>query len=158
MSRGCLSCGFLVLVVVLSGCTWQLREVKSKTKFGPEIRNRGNRTSEIRWTTIEEGIEFKWDNGWTTGLSYRRRDIDNGGGGDDNRFLVEFSFPLWEAPAGVDAQARKIRILEQRLALLEARSRAATPGLDINEENATVSAGAIDSPGNTGAAGGFSNH
>ena len=133
MSKGCLGMGCLVLAVLLPGCSWQLQEIKSKTKFGPEIRNRGNRTTEIRWTSIEQGYEFKWDNGWTTGLTYRRRDVDNGGGGDDNRFLVEFSFPLWKASKG-DPQARRIRILEQRLALLEAQSQAATAGMIAKEE------------------------
>lgn len=145
MGKGCLGCGCLLLAVMLTGCSWQLQEIRSKTKFGPEIRNRGNRTTEIRWTSIEQGYELKWDNGWTTGLTYRRRDVDNGGGGDDNRFLVEFSFPLWKASKG-DPQARRIRILEQRLALLEAQSQAATASMNAKEETEGAPAAGAEGP------------
>ncbi len=145
MSKECLGCGCLVLAVMLPGCSWRLQEIRGGTKFGPEIRNLGNRTTETRWTSIDQSYDFKWDNGWTTGLSYRRRDIDNGGGGDDNRFLVEFSYPLWKAPKS-DSQARRIRILEQRLALLEAQSQAATAGMKAQEESEDAPSAGAEGP------------
>lgn len=154
MSKGCFGLGCLVLAVLLPGCSWHLQEIKSKTKFGPEIRNKGNRTTEIRWTSIEQGYEFKWDNGWTTGLSYRRRDIDNGGGGDDNRFLLEFSFPLWKASKG-DPQARRIRILEQRLALLELQSQAATASMNVKEDVEGAPAARAEGPAMADSRGSF---
>ncbi len=154
MSKGDLGLCCLVLAVMLPGCSWQLQEIRSKTKFGPEIRNIGNGTNDIRWTSIDQGYEFKWDNGWTTGLSYRRRDVDKGGGGNLNRILVEFSFPLWKAPKS-DPQARRIRILEQRLALLEAQSQAATAGLIAKEETEGPPAAGAEGPAMADSRGSF---
>lgn len=109
----------LLAALLSSGCSWQLQEIKGKTKFGPEFRDKSGRTSEVRWTTIDQGFEFKWDNGWSTGFSYRRRDTDEGNGGNDNRILFELSYPLWRTPARVDATERRVEELERRLAILE---------------------------------------
>ncbi len=109
----------LLAALLFSGCSWQLREIKGKTKFGPEFRDKSGRTSEVRWTAIDQGLEFKWDNGWSTGVSYRRRDTDEGSGGNDNRVLFELSYPLWRAPDRVDATEQRVKELERRLAILE---------------------------------------
>ncbi len=112
--------GFGLLAALLSsGCSWQLQEIKGKTKFGPEFRDKSGRTSEVRWTTIDQALEFKWDNGWSTGVSYRRRDTDEGSGGNDNRVMFEVSYPLWKIPSKPDDAARRIEELERRLAILE---------------------------------------
>ncbi len=112
--------GFGLLAALLSsGCSWQLQEIKGKTKFGPEFRDKSGQTSEVRWTTIDQGFEFKWDNGWSTGVSYRRRDTDEGSGGNDNRVMFEVSYPLWRATARVDATEQRVKELERRLAILE---------------------------------------
>ncbi len=67
-----------VFLLSLAGCT--LQEIRSKSKFGPEYRHRGsNRTDSVRWYA-QQGMEFKWDKGIDTSITYRRRDEDNGNG------------------------------------------------------------------------------
>ena len=117
------------------GCA--LKEIRGKSKFGTEYRHSGaKRTNKERWS-VQQGFEFKWDRGFSTGLSYRRRD-DNGGGGDnDNGVFFDFSFPLWKAKPQPDKSEARIRNLERRLAALEKelpsaadRDAPATPGDD----------------------------
>lgn len=104
--------GFLV-----SGCA--LQEVRSKSAFGPEFRHKGsNRTDAVRWT-VQQGFEFKWDKGISTGITYRRRDTDDGNGDNDNRVLLEFSFPIWKAKKAPNVTAQRVEELERRLAELE---------------------------------------
>jgi hypothetical protein len=108
-------CGLLVCLV--TGCA--LQEVRSKTLAGPEFRYSGSsRTNEDRWT-VQQGIEFKWDRGITTGVTYRRRDVDQGDGDHDDGVWVDFSFPIWTAPKKPDPTARRVDVLEKRLAELE---------------------------------------
>jgi hypothetical protein len=96
-----------------------LKEVRSKTKFGPEFRHKGsNRTNEVRWYA-QQGFDFKWEKGITTGVTYRRRDVDGGSGDNDNGVWIDFSFPIWKAPKKADALARRVVELERRLAQLE---------------------------------------
>ena len=71
---------FGLILALLPGCT--LMEVRSKSRVGPEFRHRGSdRTDSIRWYA-QQGFEFIWrddhDNKITTGITYRRRDTDNG--------------------------------------------------------------------------------
>lgn len=113
----CAGCGLLVCLV--AGCA--LQEVRSKTKAGPEFRYSGDsHTNENRWT-VEQGFEFKWDRGITTGLTYRRRDVDRGDGDHDNAVWLDFGFPIWKAPKKSDPTARRVEALEKRLAELERR-------------------------------------
>jgi hypothetical protein len=108
-----------LLVPLTASCA--LKEVRSKAKFGPEFRHRGsNRTNSDRWTA-QQGIEFEWDKGISTGLTYRRRDTDDGGGDNDNGVWLEVSFPLWKAEKRPDAVTKRIAELERRLAELEGR-------------------------------------
>ncbi len=111
--------GFLVGLFG-SGCSWQIKEIKGKSKFGPEFRDSGVTDRHVvRWTSLDQEFEFKWDNGWSTILSYRRRDTSEGEGGNDNRVLVGFSYPLWKRPEKPDVTAQRIQALEARLAQLE---------------------------------------
>lgn len=107
-----------ILICLVGGCSWQLQEVRGKTKFGPEFRDKSGRTSEVRWTSIQQGFELKWDNGWKTGITYRRRDTDEGSGGNDNGIWLDFSYPLWKRAKKPDTTARRIDLLEQQLAEL----------------------------------------
>jgi len=109
-------CGAFLLLA--SGCA--LQEVRSKSKVGPEFRHSGaTNTNSERWH-VEQGIDFKWDNGVTTGLSYRRRDVNDGNGDNENRVLFEFSFPLWKAESQQAKLKRRLALLETRLTRLEA--------------------------------------
>lgn len=112
---------FVCLVLPLaSGCA--LKEVYSKTKFGPEFRSKSNGTArEVRWISAQQTLQLKWDKGISTSLTYRRRDTDEGGGDRDNGVWFEFGFPLWKAPKKPDPNARRIRLLEERVAELHAR-------------------------------------
>ena len=120
MQRCRIGVACILASLVFTGCSWKLQEVRGKTKFGPEFRDKSGRKSEVRWTSIQQGFEFKWDNGWKTGITYRRRDIDEGPGGNDNGIWFDFSYPLWKAPKEADASHDQIEDLEKRLAQLEA--------------------------------------
>ncbi len=76
-------------------------------------------TDEVRWTT-QTGFELKWDRGVATGVTYRRRDMDDGGGDNDDAIWLDFSFPLWKAKDKPDALESRVRELERRLAALDA--------------------------------------
>lgn len=109
--------GFAMLATgcLLSGCKAKPTELRGKTSFGPEFRNRGNNTSEVRYTA-QQGFEMKWDNGWTTGVQYRRRDVDEGSGDNENRVLVEVGYPIWKAPKKEDkATDRRIQKLQEEV-------------------------------------------
>ncbi|MFH1419923.1 MAG: hypothetical protein ABII12_16745 [Planctomycetota bacterium] len=99
------------------GCT--LQEVRSKTRGGPEFRHSGsNRTNSDRWM-VEQGVEFKWENGVNTGMVFRRRDVDDGNGDNENLVMCEVSFPLWKAKSKQTELVQRIKLLEERLAKLE---------------------------------------
>lgn len=121
-ARGLSSMALLAgVMLIATGCkTAHLNEVRGKTSFGPEFRNRGNNTSEIRYDA-RQAVEFRFDNGWTTGLTYRRRDIDGGSGDNENLFLFEVGYPIWKAPKKEDAAARRITQLEKDLQELRDR-------------------------------------
>jgi hypothetical protein len=107
----------LLTGLLIGGCA--LQEVRSKSKFGPEYQHFGsNRTNSVRWTA-EQGFEFRWDKGITTGVTYRRRDVDDGNGNSEDRVMLEFGFPLWKAESKEAKLARRVELLEQRLATLE---------------------------------------
>lgn len=117
-----------VVVCLAGGCSWQLLEVRGKTKFGPEFRDRSNRTSEVRWTSIQQGFEFKWDSGWKSGITYRRRDTDAGSGGNDNGIWFDISYPLWKKPKKQDVSAKRLDMLERQLAQLKMDQASQAPG------------------------------
>ena len=114
---------FGIVLAFLPACT--LVEVRSKSKVGPEYRHRGfDRTDSIRWYA-QQGFEFVWDddrkNKITTGITYRRRDVDQGSGDNDNGVWLDFSFPIWKAAENTDRDVRRIELLERRIAALEAK-------------------------------------
>ena len=110
------ACGLMVLM--FSGCG--IKEIRSKSKFGPDFRHSGTRrTDQTRWTA-QQGIEIKWEKGVSTAVSYRRRDMDNGSGDNDNGVWFEVSFPLWKAKPMADKNAERIQELERRLTAIEA--------------------------------------
>ena len=102
----------------LAGC--KVQEVRNKWKFGSEWQHRGNNTEQMRYS-VEPSFDFKWDNAWTTGVSYRRRDVDNGSGDGEDGLWVDFSYPLWKAPKKPEGSAEQIRAMEERIAQLEAK-------------------------------------
>ena len=117
--HGAMICGCVVMLA--SGCA--LQEVRSKSKFGPEFRTKGagaSKSHRTRWLA-QQGMEFKWDQGVTTAITYRRRDDDNGSGDHDNGVWFEFSFPIWKARKNESETAltRRLEQLERRLAELE---------------------------------------
>ena len=144
---GGLTCA-VVLAGVMLGCKASPSELRGKTSFGPEFRNRGNNTSEVRYDA-RQALELKWDNGCTTGIQYRRRDVDDGSGDNENRVLVEVGYPLWKAKKP-DKTAQRIDRLERQVEEVRARiaeSKGATPG-SAEVQVAQGESGADLEPGN----------
>lgn len=111
-----------IVIAMFSACVegCALHEITSKSKAGPEWQHKGSgAVDHIRWS-MEQGFDFKWDKSITTGISYRRRDVDDGTGDNDNGVWLSLSFPLWKAPSKEEKMARQIEVLERRLAALEA--------------------------------------
>ena len=109
----------LIVALLLPGCA--LKEVRSKTKLGPEFRHNGlTRREAVRWTA-QQGVELKWEGGVNTGVTYRRRDTDDGGGNHDDGVWLDFSFPIWKAPKKPDSTEEQLKTLARRLAVLEAQ-------------------------------------
>ncbi len=109
----------LVPLFFVAGCSWRLKEVTNRWKFGVEARHqRANDTDDERYSE-ETGFDFKWANDWKTGISYRRRDSDEGNGDGEDGVWIDFAFPVWKARPKPDANAQRIAELEQRLAQLE---------------------------------------
>lgn len=107
----------LLLVSGAAGCS--LQEVRGKNKFGPEFRRSGLRnTHGTRWTA-QQGLEFKWDNGVNTGVTYRYRETADGVDDKDNGVWFEVSYPLWKKKKQPDGLALRVEALERRLAELE---------------------------------------
>lgn len=109
-----------VLLFAGSGCA--LQEVRSKSTFGPEFRSRGRgsaRTADTKWTA-QQGFEFKWDKGITTGLTYRERNVDHGTADREDGVWFDFSFPVWKAKPKPDAKSDRVEALERRIAQMEA--------------------------------------
>ena len=109
----------IVLLAFGSGCA--LEEVRSKNKLGIEWQHSGSDSTNSDRYTEEQGFEFKWDKGVATGVSYRRRDTDNGNGNNDNGVFVEFSFPIWKRSKPEAKTVERLEALERRLAELEAQ-------------------------------------
>jgi hypothetical protein len=111
------------------GCKASLKEITGKTSFGPEFRNFGNNTHDVRYTAIQ-GIDLKWSNNWTTGVSYQRRDVDEGSGDNENLVLFEVGYPIWNAPKKPEKTAEQTQIedLENELRQLDSELAAAQTG------------------------------
>ncbi len=114
-------------MAILGGCKSTVTEVRGKTSFGPEFRNRGNNTHETRYD-VRQNIDLKWDNGWSTGVTYRRRDVDEGSGDSENLLLFDVGYPIWKAPKKSDKTAARIGELEQQVQDIRARLAAQSTG------------------------------
>jgi len=57
--------------------------------------------------------------GITTGITYRRRDVDDGNGNNENRMTLEFGFPPRKAESKATKPARRVELHEQTLAAPE---------------------------------------
>jgi len=118
--RVCAALMLFCCMAALTGCKSTVTEVRGKTSFGPEFRNRGNNTHEVRYDA-RQNIDFKWDNGWTTGFTYRRRDVDEGSGDNENLFLFDVGYPIWKAPKKPDKTAQRIEELDQQIQEMRTR-------------------------------------
>lgn len=104
----------VLLAFACSGCA--IKEVRGRTAFGPEFRHQGTRdTDEVRYD-VRQGLELRWDKGISTSVLYRRRDIDDGSGDNENLVLFEVGYPIWIAPKPEDPLARRVAQLERELA------------------------------------------
>lgn len=100
----------LLVLILLPGCkSISISEITGKSSFGPEFRNFGDGTSDIRYTAIQ-GFDLKLSNGWTTGVSYQRRDVDDGGGDNENLVLFEIGYPIWKASKKSEKTANQLRL------------------------------------------------
>jgi hypothetical protein len=88
--------------------------------LGPEFRNRGNNTSEIRYD-LRQAAELRWDNGWTTGITQRYREVDGGSGDQEFLTLFEVGYPLWKAPKKPDKTAMQIEELQRQIGELQSQ-------------------------------------
>ncbi len=107
-------------LMLVSGCQVKLKEVRSKSRFGSTFRHRSSdRTDSVRWT-VQQGVQFKWSKGIRTGITYRRRDVDEGNGNHDNGVFVDVSFPIWKAKKKPSRLKKRVKKLEKRVVELEA--------------------------------------
>ncbi|MGE3180943.1 MAG: hypothetical protein AB7N71_04880 [Phycisphaerae bacterium] len=112
----------LAFVVALDeGCT--LTEVRSKQEYSVEWRQKSSSRAHDERYSVKQGLQFKWSNGWDTGIAYRHRDVNDGGGEGENGLWLDVSFPLWKAPSDKSRPSNldmaAIRELEHRLEELE---------------------------------------
>ncbi len=102
-----------------SGCAPKLKGIRSKTESGGEWRHSGTSRHDDERYSVQQGIEFQWDKGITTGIKYRRRDVNDGGGDGENGLWLDFGIPLWQAKENNGTAAARIASLEERVAELE---------------------------------------
>lgn len=86
---------------------------------GVEYRHFGESATNADRYTVQQGLELHWDDGVTTGVTYRRRDVDDGAGDNDNGMWFEVSFPIWKAKDDKEAEMmRRLDRLEREVAAL----------------------------------------
>jgi hypothetical protein len=79
----------IITTILLSSCS-SLTEIRHKNSIGQEFRENSDRYS------LQEGIEFSFENGIKTGVSYRHRFTDNDEDTAENGVWLELSYPLWK--------------------------------------------------------------
>lgn len=121
----CLSMAMTFLTPVVGCQSTQVTEVRGRTAFGPEFRNFGTNTHDIRYY-VRQGVDLKWSNDWTTGVMYQRRDLDNGNGDNENLVLFEVGYPLWKGGKKQEKTAQRFQIDDLENALQGLRSELAT--------------------------------
>ncbi len=119
-----------MVLLFTDGCS-SLTQVNSKQKYGVEWRHKGEGDTDDERYGVQQGLEFKFANGLSTTLSYRRRDVAAGAGEGENAFFLNVGFPLWKKKAEskkAEKQANtwasadtRIRSLERRIEELETR-------------------------------------
>lgn len=106
-------------LMLVAGCQVKLKEIRSKSRFGSSFQHRSSdRTDSVRWT-VQQGVQFRWSKGIRTGITYRRRDVDEGNGNRDNSIFVDVSFPIWKAKKKPSRLKKRLKKLEKRVAELE---------------------------------------
>jgi len=112
----------IATVACTSGCkSGGVTEIRGKNQFGPELQHDGVKGSDqIRYYAGQQ-IEAKWENGWTTALTYRYRAIDEGNGNQEQLVLFEVGYPIWKAPKKPDKTAMQIEELQKRVGELQSQ-------------------------------------
>jgi hypothetical protein len=140
--------GGVVLVFLTSGCA--LEELRSKNAFGAEWRTINAAGQDDERYTVQPGLEFKWEKGWNTGVSFRTRHTNEGQGTNDNGVFMDFSFPLWKRPKPEAKTADHVRELEYRIQELEAAQAKLASSPPTAGGNESREAHAVGSSGSTG--------
>lgn len=114
-----LSIVLLLMISILTGTgckSVSVTEVRGKTQFGPEFRNFGTNTHDIRYY-LRQRFEAKLSNNWTAGVMYQRRDLDGGAGDNENLVLFEIGYPLGKPKKKPEKTAEEMRLeqLEKEL-------------------------------------------
>ena len=120
LDTGCSETGQFFPGLKSSAQDWNVKNVESKWRAGPDIREAADGTNNNRWTA-QTGFEATTYNGHKLGVEYRRRDTDSGVGnndGHDDSVWVTWSIPVWadtSRPSKEAALERRIAELEKRL-------------------------------------------
>ena len=117
------------LIAFTGGCA--LQEIRGKNQFGPEFQHDGvKRSDQIRYYAGQQ-IELKWDNSWTTAVTYRYRAVDEGNGNQEQLVLFEVGYPIWKVPKKVEKTSegfqKRIESLEKELEGMRAKFTASVP-------------------------------
>jgi len=112
----------IATVACTSGCkSGGVTEIRGKNQVGPEFQHDGvKRSDQIRYYAGQQ-IEAKWENGWTTAVTYRYRAIDEGNGNQEQLVLFEVGYPIWKAPKKPDKTAMQIEELQKKIGELQSR-------------------------------------
>ncbi len=108
-----------LFVAAAGGC--QLDEVRGTHAFGVEYRHTGEGRTEHERYSVQPGVELQWSNDVETGVSYRRRDDNDGLGNHDDGVFFDVSIPLWRRDKERDPRDARIAELERRISALESR-------------------------------------
>jgi len=109
---------FILLVSFSLSCS--LEEIRLVSEGGVEYRRNNFDKSERERYTVQEKVDFKWEDGVNTAVTYRRRDVSDGPSGDhDDGVWFEIGFPIWKRPKPQDPTIARIEALERRIAQLE---------------------------------------
>lgn len=127
-----LSAVLLLPISVLSGIgckSVSVTEVRGKTQFGPEFRNFGTNTHDIRYY-LRQGFEAKLSNNWTAGVMYQRCDLHGGAGDNENLVLFEIGYPLGKPKKKPEKTAEEMRLEQLEKELHELNSELARAETD----------------------------
>ena len=114
----------LVILILFAsfslGCS--LEEIRLVSEGGVEYRRNNFDKSERERYSVQEKIDFKWEDGVNTAVTYRRRDVSDGPSGDhDDGVWFEVGFPIWKQSKPKNPMIARIEALEHRIAQLESQ-------------------------------------